>query len=71
MPTDETSEAIVALSGLQADTVHQNQVQIALLQAALETIKPTGQVRIVAHMERDCYTEKATARDLERLTSRR
>ena len=50
---DTTSEAIVALSGQQADAVHQNQVQRASLQAAIEHIKASGQLRMVQHMERE------------------
>ena len=68
---DKTSEAIVALSRQQADAVHQNQVQIASLQGAIEAIKATGQLRMVQHMERDCYTEEATATYPLRVTSRR
>ena len=61
---DKTSEAIVALSGQQADAVHQNQVQIASLQGAIETIKATGQLRMVQHMEREIATLKRRQRQI-------
>ena len=61
---DKTSVAIVALSGQQADAVHQNQVQIASLQGAIETIKATGQLRMVQHMEREIATLKRRQRQI-------
>ena len=68
---DKASEDIVALSGQQADAVHLNTIQIASLQEAIEAIKDTGQIRIVQHMERYCYTEEATTTYFLRDTSRR
>ena len=61
---DKTSEAICALSGQQADAVHQNQVQIASLQGAIETIKATGQLRMVQHIERESATLKRRQRQI-------
>ena len=66
LATAETSEAIVALSGPQAEAMHQNKVQIASLRAALETIKPTGQIKIVQHMERQIATRKRRQRAISK-----
>jgi hypothetical protein len=61
---DNTSDAIGALSGQQADAVLQSQVQISSLQGAIEAIKATGQPRMVQHMEREIATLKRRQRDM-------
>ena len=66
LATDETSEAIVPLSGAQAEAVEQSQVQIASLQAAAEAIKPTGQMRTVVHLEREIATLKRRQREISK-----
>ena len=50
---DKPSEVILPLSGQQADAVNLNKVQIASLQAAIEAIQESGQIRMVQHMERE------------------
>jgi len=48
---DKTCVEFVALSKQQADAVHQNKVQIATLQEAIEAIKLTGQLRVALQVE--------------------
>ena len=55
---DKTCEEIAVLSVKQAGAVHQNKVQIAALQGAIEAITQTGQLKVVQHMERYVSTLK-------------
>ena len=64
--TDETKEASVTLSGPQADAVHQNQVEIASLQDAIEIIRQTGAIRMVVHLERQIDTLKRRQRQISK-----
>ena len=64
LATEEASEAIVPLSGAQAEAVEQSQVQIASLQAAVEAINPTGQMRTVVHLKREIATLKRRQREI-------
>ena len=66
LATDETSEAIVPLSGAQAEAVELHQAQIASLQAAVETVKHTGQMRTVVHLEREIATLKRRQREISK-----
>ena len=61
---DKTSDAICTLSGKQAEAVHQNQIQIASLQTAIETVKATGQLRAAQHLEREMATLKRRQREI-------
>ena len=61
---DKTCEEIAVLRVKQAGAVHQNKVQIAALQGAIETITLTGQLKVVQHMEREIATLKRRQRAL-------
>ena len=61
---DKTCEEIAVLSVKQAGAVHQNKVQIAALQGAIEAISLTGQLKVAQHMEREIATLKRRQRAL-------
>ena len=61
---DNACEEVVALDGHQAEAVHQNNVEIATLQGCIEAIKPTGQLKVVQHLERELVNLKRRQRSL-------